>query len=292
MGRVPGEVPVRAPQLYPLLRGFVLGSFVVLGRELEEGAELPFAFEEHGGRDGPALYEYRPLVRAFVEEREPMLRGREDARLAVEELRREPAAAIFAQAHAGRRRERGRGALPHRPPRSAHLDRGGVRRVRLGRRGVREGIRRARVVSVRRAASVRRRRTAYGDLARQARRARPRTCHSSVRRQRAGDALAGIARAPSPRLRTRARSLLRASSSRRELEGGERSARTRPPRSPTRSARSGLRPRRRSPQAPCSSRRSTGGPSASSPCFRSPRPSHPVSRHASTRSGRRSPLTC
>jgi hypothetical protein len=96
-------VAVRAPHLYPLLRGFVLGSFVVLGRELEEGAELPFAFEEHVERRGPSLYELRPLVRAFIEEREPMLRAREDARLAVEELGREPAAAIFARAHAGPR---------------------------------------------------------------------------------------------------------------------------------------------------------------------------------------------
>ena len=94
---------MRAPQLYPLLRGFVLGSFVVLGRELEEGGDLPFAFEEHVQRGGPALYELRPLVRAFIEEREPILRAREDVRLAVEELRREPAAAIFAHAHAGPR---------------------------------------------------------------------------------------------------------------------------------------------------------------------------------------------
>jgi hypothetical protein len=96
-------VAVRAPHLYPLLRGFVLGSFVVLGRELEEGSELPFAFEEHVQRDGPALYELRPLVRTFIEQHEPALRVREDARIAVEELRREPAAAIFAQAHAGPR---------------------------------------------------------------------------------------------------------------------------------------------------------------------------------------------
>lgn len=94
---------VRAPQLYPYLRGFVLGAFVVLGRELEEGAELPFAFEEHMQRAGPALYELRPLVRAFIEQREPQLRKREDASLALEELRREPAAGIFAQAHAGPR---------------------------------------------------------------------------------------------------------------------------------------------------------------------------------------------
>jgi hypothetical protein len=96
-------VAVRAPHLYPLVRGFVLGSFVVLGRELEEGADLPFAFEEHVERRGPSLYELRPLVRSFIEEREPMLREREDARLAVEELSREPAAAIFAAAHAGPR---------------------------------------------------------------------------------------------------------------------------------------------------------------------------------------------
>jgi hypothetical protein len=94
---------VRAPHLYSSLRNFALGAFVVLGRELEDGGELPFAFEEHGSRDGPALYEYRPLVRSFVEEREQLLRGREDARLALDELRREPAAAIFARAHAGAR---------------------------------------------------------------------------------------------------------------------------------------------------------------------------------------------
>jgi hypothetical protein len=94
-------VAVRAPHLYPLLRGFVLGSFVVLGRELEEGSELPFAFEEHVQRGGPALYELRPLVRTFIEQREPALRAREDARIAVDELRREPAASIFARAHAG-----------------------------------------------------------------------------------------------------------------------------------------------------------------------------------------------
>jgi len=96
-------VPIRASHLYPLLRGFVLGAFVLLGRELEEGGELPFAFEEHVQRHGPALYELRPLVRAFIDERASVLRRREDALLALEELRREPAAAIFANAHAGPR---------------------------------------------------------------------------------------------------------------------------------------------------------------------------------------------
>jgi hypothetical protein len=97
-------VPVRAPHLQHVLRSFVLGAFAFLLRELEEaGGVLPFAFEEHAQRGGPALYEYRPLVRGFVEERAARLRGREDALLALEELRREPAASIFARAHAGPR---------------------------------------------------------------------------------------------------------------------------------------------------------------------------------------------
>ncbi len=93
----------RAPHLYASLRSFALGAFVLLGRDLEDGAELPIAFEEHRGRSGPALYEYRPLVRPFVEEREAHLRSLPDVGLALDELRREPAAAIFARAHAGPR---------------------------------------------------------------------------------------------------------------------------------------------------------------------------------------------
>jgi hypothetical protein len=94
---------VRAPHLHLTLRSFCLGAFVFLGRALEEGDDLPFAFEEHVQRDGPALYEYRPLVRTFVEARASALEGRDDARIALDELLREPAAAIFARAHAGSR---------------------------------------------------------------------------------------------------------------------------------------------------------------------------------------------
>ncbi len=92
----------RAPHVQLALRSFVLGAFAFLLRELEEhGADLPFAFEEHAHRDGPSLYEYRPLVRGFVEERAGRIRARDDALIALDELRREPAAAIFARAHAG-----------------------------------------------------------------------------------------------------------------------------------------------------------------------------------------------
>ena len=85
---------VRAPHLYQSLRAFCLAAFAA-----ERGAEVPFAFEEHATRSGPSLYEYRPLVRSFVEEQAPTLRRLPDTRNALEDLRREPAAAIFAHAH-------------------------------------------------------------------------------------------------------------------------------------------------------------------------------------------------
>jgi hypothetical protein len=96
-------VVVRAPHLFDTLRAFCLGSFRALLSEIERGAELQFAFEEHNSYDKPALYEYRPLVKPFIEARVHTLRRRPDAQLAVDELQREPAAAIFARAHAGPR---------------------------------------------------------------------------------------------------------------------------------------------------------------------------------------------
>ncbi len=101
-GSVTGHVAARAPHLQHALRSFVLGAFAFLLRELEGGdTDLPFAFDEHALGEGPALYEYRPLVRGFVEERAARIRARDDALIALDELRREPAAAIFARAHAG-----------------------------------------------------------------------------------------------------------------------------------------------------------------------------------------------
>jgi hypothetical protein len=92
---------VRAPHLRQVLRNFCLGAFLALQREVEAGADLPFAFEAHATFGGPSLHEYRPLVRGFVEERTHLLRELPDARLAIDDLRREPSAAIFARAHAG-----------------------------------------------------------------------------------------------------------------------------------------------------------------------------------------------
>jgi hypothetical protein len=60
---------------------------------------VPFAFEEHASPGRPSLYEYRPLVRGYVESRRARLLELRDAAIALSELACEPAAAIFARAH-------------------------------------------------------------------------------------------------------------------------------------------------------------------------------------------------
>jgi hypothetical protein len=99
---------MRAPHLHDTLRRFCLGAFAVFTRELEDGANLPFAFEEHGSYGRPTLYEYRPLVRGFVEARTDRLFTRVDVRDAVADLLQEPAARIFAHAHEGEIRDEAR----------------------------------------------------------------------------------------------------------------------------------------------------------------------------------------
>ena len=94
---------MRAPHLYRSLRLFCLAGFALLGADVEAGDEVEFAFEEHVAGGKRPLYEYRPLVGAYVEARAERLARLADAALALEELRREPAAAIYARAHAGGR---------------------------------------------------------------------------------------------------------------------------------------------------------------------------------------------
>ena len=94
---------IRAPHLHQALRAFCLAGFASAYRELDEGGELPFAFEEHHTAGRPTLYEYRPLVQAFLEARAGRLAALADAQVALAELEREPAATIYAQAHAGGR---------------------------------------------------------------------------------------------------------------------------------------------------------------------------------------------
>ncbi|MGZ4397273.1 MAG: hypothetical protein ACXVZP_05150 [Gaiellaceae bacterium] len=92
---------VQAPHLFHSLRLACLGAFSELEGEVAAGAEIPFAFEEHPSPGRPSLYEYRPLVRGFVEARGERLSRRTDVRAALDDLRREHVAAIFARAHAG-----------------------------------------------------------------------------------------------------------------------------------------------------------------------------------------------
>src|ERR671922_2492956 len=96
---------MRAPHLHDTLRRFCLGAFAVFTRDLEDGVDLPFAFEEHGTYGRPTLYEYRPLVRGFIEARTERLFTRVDIQDAVADLLREPAARIFAHAHEGEVRD-------------------------------------------------------------------------------------------------------------------------------------------------------------------------------------------
>jgi hypothetical protein len=91
------KVPVRAPHLHDVLRAFCLAAFAELGPEAAQAGELPFVVEEHAS----GFYEYRPLVRDHVQARAFWLATLVDARIAIDELAREPAAAIFARAHAG-----------------------------------------------------------------------------------------------------------------------------------------------------------------------------------------------
>ena len=93
----------RSPSLFRALRAFCLGAFFELTLEIEGGAEIPAALDEHARPDRPTLYEYRPLIGAFVEARGERLARREDARAALAALKDEPAAGIFARAHAGER---------------------------------------------------------------------------------------------------------------------------------------------------------------------------------------------
>jgi len=81
---------MRSTSLHDTLRRFCLGAFASW-----HGTELPFAFEEHGTYGRPTLYEYRPLVRGFIEAHAGALRERDDVRQALDELQREPASRIY-----------------------------------------------------------------------------------------------------------------------------------------------------------------------------------------------------
>ena len=83
---------MRSPHLYDTLRRFCLGAFAVF-----HGEDLPFAFEEHA----PSFYEYRPLVKSFIEKQAERLRPRQDVQAALADLAREPAARMYTDPYRG-----------------------------------------------------------------------------------------------------------------------------------------------------------------------------------------------
>jgi hypothetical protein len=81
---------MRSPHLYATLRRFCLGAFAVF-----HGEDLPFAFDEHA----PSFYEYRPLVKGFIEGQAERLRSRADVQEALDDLAREPLARVYKDAY-------------------------------------------------------------------------------------------------------------------------------------------------------------------------------------------------
>ncbi len=83
----------------PLLR-FVQAAFALAARDLANGGEVPFVLDAHEGRES-ALYSYRPLYSAFLDERRALVLALPDARRALALLQATPGAVEYARLHVG-----------------------------------------------------------------------------------------------------------------------------------------------------------------------------------------------
>ncbi|HET6173086.1 MAG TPA: hypothetical protein VFD90_10795 [Gaiellales bacterium] len=83
----------------PLLR-FVQATFALAARDLANGSEVPFVLDAHEGRES-ALYSYRPLYGAFLDERRSLILALPDARRALSLLQATPGAVEYARLHVG-----------------------------------------------------------------------------------------------------------------------------------------------------------------------------------------------
>ena len=83
----------------PLLR-FVQAAFALAAREIANGGEVPFVLDAHEGGDS-ALYSYRPLYSAFLDERRSLILALPDARRALALLEATPGAVEYARLHVG-----------------------------------------------------------------------------------------------------------------------------------------------------------------------------------------------
>ena len=84
----------------PLLR-FVQAAFALAARDLANGDEVPFVLDAHEGREHSALYSYRPLYSAFLDERRALILALPDARRALALLEATPGAVDYARLHVG-----------------------------------------------------------------------------------------------------------------------------------------------------------------------------------------------
>ena len=278
-GRVSGRV-IRSPNLHHTLRAFCLGAFAAVSRELGDGGDVPFSFEEHQAPGQPDAVRVPAAGQTLPRRARRSVRGAGGC----------PAGARRAGAGAGggdlrpgtleRAAELPRGADPHRAPAAPRRDGGGLRRLRLGRLGLRPCVRGVRGLALRLAARVRRDRAARGPLGRRGCRSRRRAPRSPCRLGRACSALAAGGRVASGGVRARARSTVRRSSSRPSWATGRGPAPCpmRRASSRTRSRRSGSRRPARSRPARSSSSGSTGGPTGFVRCCRSRRRRRPASR--------------
>jgi hypothetical protein len=91
---------VLRPELRRPLEHFVQAAFGVLAGDVAAGEEVSFALGGGGGADGPRLYDYRPLYRAYVEERAERLLELADGRAALAALEGDPGVLAYAETHA------------------------------------------------------------------------------------------------------------------------------------------------------------------------------------------------
>ena len=91
---------VLRPELRRPLEHFVQAAFGVLAQDVASGQEVSFALGGGGGSGGPRLYDYRPLYRAYIEERADRLLDLADGRAALVALERDPGVLAYAETHA------------------------------------------------------------------------------------------------------------------------------------------------------------------------------------------------
>jgi hypothetical protein len=91
---------VLRPELRRPLEHFVQAAFSVLAADLAAGQEVAFALGGGGGVGGPRLYDYRPLYRAYVEERADRLFDLADGRAALAALAGDPGVVAYAETYA------------------------------------------------------------------------------------------------------------------------------------------------------------------------------------------------